>query len=351
MFQSSSRGDGEKERRGRTAALLTVIVAKAVVALVLMGQSAAAAEFTHEIFSYGKDLDAIEVRGDLEPGDEYKFIDATTNRSRAIVIFHSPGGNLVAGIEIGKAIRFKGFFTLVPDSNLCASACALAWLGGRVRLMSPTGRIGFHAAYSKEGGRSSVSSAGNAIVGAYLNHLGLSTPAIVYITSAPPDEVTWLSFAEARRVGIDVKEMSVVVDSGPAASSSAEPNAEREGVVDVVGKETLTMIEANNRPNAEALAYLRTKYADNVNYFGNVLPKGTVLNAKAAFFSKWPGRKYFVRGGSVRVACSTQTKCRAEFSASRELSGAMLKSTDSGTFVYDWTIQDGNWLVDAEFKR
>jgi hypothetical protein len=183
-----------------------------LVALASMCQAVAAAEFT--IFPYAKGLDAIEVRGDLVVGDEGKFVDAAINSASAVVIFHSPGGNLVAGIEIGKAIRLKGFLTLVPDSNLCASACALAWLGGRVRLMSQTGRIGFHAAYSKEKGRPSVSSAGNAIVGAYLNQLGLSTPAIVYITSAPPEEVTWLSFGDARRVGIDVKEVSVIGGSG-----------------------------------------------------------------------------------------------------------------------------------------
>jgi len=32
----------------------------------------------------------------------------------AVVVFQSPGGNLRAGIEIGRAIHLKGFATLVP---------------------------------------------------------------------------------------------------------------------------------------------------------------------------------------------------------------------------------------------
>jgi hypothetical protein len=58
---------------------------------------------------------------------------------------------LVAGIDIGKAIRLKDFETAVVSNKnsktICASACALAWLGGTRRFMSATARIGFHAAY------------------------------------------------------------------------------------------------------------------------------------------------------------------------------------------------------------
>src|SRR5205085_1307609 len=91
------------------------------------------------------------------------------------------------------------------DNTLCASACGLAWLGGRVRYMGATARIGFHAAYTSQGGQASVSSAGNAITGAYLNQLGLPMSAIVYITGAAPDDMKWLSFSDAQRYGIDVK--------------------------------------------------------------------------------------------------------------------------------------------------
>src|SRR5258707_564223 len=126
--------------------------------------------------------DLIEVSGELIHGDETKFIEVAIKSADAIVVFHSAGGNLLAGIEIGKAIRLKGFSTLAPDNMYCASACALAWLAGRVRFMTDTARVGFHAVYTSEDGGTRISSAGNAITGAYLNQLGLPTSAIIYVT-------------------------------------------------------------------------------------------------------------------------------------------------------------------------
>ena len=51
------------------------------------------------------------------------------------IVFNSDGGNLLAGIEIGKTIRLKSFATAVLDGLRCASACAFAWLGGSPRFM------------------------------------------------------------------------------------------------------------------------------------------------------------------------------------------------------------------------
>lgn len=62
-------------------------------------------------------------------------------------MFNSEGGNLMAGLEIGRAIRLKGFDTLVPDKMYCASACALAWLGGKTRWAGPGDHSTFHAAW------------------------------------------------------------------------------------------------------------------------------------------------------------------------------------------------------------
>lgn len=89
----------------------------------------------------------------------------------------------------GQAIHLKGFATLVPDGVQCASACALAWLGGIPRLMGETAKVGFHAVYTSNGGQPAISSAGNALVGAYLNQLGLPTSAVLYITSPPPQGI------------------------------------------------------------------------------------------------------------------------------------------------------------------
>ena len=75
------------------------------------------------------------VNGTFLPDDNKRFIQQTIGLDKAIIVFNSLGGNLLAGIEIGKAIRLKDFATYVAQDSYCASACALAWLGGTKRFM------------------------------------------------------------------------------------------------------------------------------------------------------------------------------------------------------------------------
>jgi hypothetical protein len=147
----------------------------------------------------------ISVSGGLVAGDQSRFVQSAGTVADAIVVFDSPGGNLLAGIEIGEVIHFKHFRTLVPNGNACASACALAWLGGANRLIGATGRVGFHKPYTRDSGVVLASPFGNALVRAYLNELGLSAAAIQYITETPPEKMKWLGFLEARNVGIEVR--------------------------------------------------------------------------------------------------------------------------------------------------
>jgi hypothetical protein len=141
----------------------------------------------------------IIIGGELLPGDGDIFRERTSGISKAIVMFWSAGGDLMAGIEIGEAVREKGFETFVTDR--CASACALAWLGGITRSMTPDALIGFHAASDSLG---KVTGVGNAVLGAYLNKIGLRYDAVEYITSASPQTVTWLTMPEAKQHGIEV---------------------------------------------------------------------------------------------------------------------------------------------------
>ncbi|MSP05150.1 MAG: hypothetical protein EXR05_07905 [Acetobacteraceae bacterium] len=58
----------------------------------------------------------------------------------------SDGGRLIAGLEIGTAIRDRQLTTIVQDFARCASSCALAWLGATRRYMAASARTGFHPA-------------------------------------------------------------------------------------------------------------------------------------------------------------------------------------------------------------
>jgi hypothetical protein len=178
------------------------------------------------------DTAMITLSGQMEESDGEQFRAAVAIYPKAIVAFQSPGGSLNAGIEIGTQIRLRNYMTLVPAGVQCASACALAWLGGTKRLMEPGALIGFHAASRQENGQTIETGVGNALLGAYLNKLGLPDRAVVFITQAHPDDITWLTLADAEREGIDVSLFTnpdaaavptAVSPPAPAAPSPAAP--------------------------------------------------------------------------------------------------------------------------------
>ncbi len=177
-----------------------------------------AAEIRHESGSEGVDL--ISVSGTFTGGDDATFRKLAAASDRAVVVLNSGGGNLHVGLEIGRAIRLRRFATAVPPDALCASACALTWLAGSPRLLDAESKLGFHAAYRLVNGKASESGAANALVGAYLNQLGLSDKAVVYVTSAPPEGVEWLTEQTAASVGIGYDSIAV---KAPRVSETTKP--------------------------------------------------------------------------------------------------------------------------------
>jgi hypothetical protein len=70
----------------------------------------------------------IVISGELQPGDEQKFAQIAVQYHDAVVKLDSPGGRVLVGIDIGRAIRLKGFSTLADEDAICASACGYAYL-------------------------------------------------------------------------------------------------------------------------------------------------------------------------------------------------------------------------------
>jgi hypothetical protein len=146
------------------------------------------------------------IDGTIQIGDDVKFEEVIkkNNVNAAMVALKSTGGKLLAGLAIGRSIHEKGYTTIVPGGVTCTSMCAVIWLAGSIRQVESTSRIGFHVAYTvdKKGNIVGESGAANAIVGAYYAHLGLSDLAVMYLTSAGPKELRWLSKADARKYDI-----------------------------------------------------------------------------------------------------------------------------------------------------
>jgi hypothetical protein len=177
----------------------------------------------------------VTVDGTLTPDDGNQFRAKTSALTKAKVVLHSDGGSVIAGIAIGEAIRSKGFHSVVVER--CASACALAWLGGTPRSMTSGAQIGFHAASDSRTGEEW--GAANALVGAYLNKIGLPYAAVFYITKAAPTSMSWLNFSEAKQKGINV----TWVDK----STILEESNEKRGVTYDDHPEVISETEAQKR--------------------------------------------------------------------------------------------------------
>ena len=63
------------------------------------------------------------------------------------VVMNSTGGFLQDGYKLGRTLRESGAKVVIDDSSVCASSCAVAFLGGVNRVVSETGKIMFHAPY------------------------------------------------------------------------------------------------------------------------------------------------------------------------------------------------------------
>jgi len=197
----------------------SVKVAVVAATISLSHESLAATITVHEPDASGRVF--VDVIGELNIGDEKAFEQKTANRRNVIVTLISPGGNPWPAIEMGRSIRRHAMTTFVPGNRMCASACALIWLAGKPRTLESNARVGFHAAYNGNTGQESGS--GNAVIGAYLNELGLSTNAIVGMTSKGRTQMAWLH-EHAREWGLTVETLqpprTIPVPAQPAVEAS-----------------------------------------------------------------------------------------------------------------------------------
>lgn len=179
----------------------------------------------------------ITVRGELDLNDAIEFMRKANSVKDAVVVLRSPGGNVMAGLQIGRTVRQRGFLTVIPALTNCSSACALAWLGGAPRFMGEDSLIGFHAAYFEKGGRPRISATANAVIADYLRELRLSERAISYMTSSPPEKFTWLTMSTARDLGIEAGayEHGMVFSTIDRIETGSTSTIKQLGSVDLLG--------------------------------------------------------------------------------------------------------------------
>jgi len=274
----------------------------------------------------------VVIEGDLDLADIETFRAKTEwlPAARTTVEFRSKGGRLLAGLRIGGLIRTKKFATVVPDGAQCASACALAWLGGTRRFVGEHSSVGFHAAFTIKAGGPIESGAGNAILGAYLNQLGLSEKAILYIARAGPTSMQWMSMEEAAEYGIAVAPLPRSNTSGPVEYPEGSPERR---AIDFV----LLLAERWSGPDAGIVPFLGGLYTSKVLYYGKPTPRQEVLLSKRHFADRWTQRTYNIRPGSLAATCAGET-CRVKGTMSWKLHDAKTATTSRGVASFEYSI-------------
>lgn len=181
-------------------------------AIAALGMPAKAATIQYD---FENDIQWINVTGEITAGDFESFKrQAAKANGKVTVFFNSPGGNLIEALQIGEFIRLRGWLTLAAN---CFSACSLSWLSGSPRMIvAGESQIGFHAASVNGQERGT----GNALIGAYMNRIGLGYDAIAWATTASPTDMSILTPEKAKELGIDV---TVISKNKQANSQPAAP--------------------------------------------------------------------------------------------------------------------------------
>lgn len=157
----------------------------------------------------------IFLSGDIEADTPYRLREALKGVKDhwVSVVLDSPGGNLMAGMEIGRILRSRKATITVgskaepykPKAGMCLSACSLAFLGGTYRYMAPGSVYGVHRASSIVGPRPTDLDSGqivSAAIGAYIREMDVE-PALLDLTvKAGKDGMYMLSAAELKSLRV-----------------------------------------------------------------------------------------------------------------------------------------------------
>jgi hypothetical protein len=189
------------------------------------------------------------------------------------------------------------------------------WLAGEPRFISPSSKVGFHAAFRADDGQESGQA--NALIGAYLSKLGLSYDAIAYMTDAPPDDMRWLTPADAAKYHITYSlirppsaEPRPFTPEGAPYRPPAQTPPSAAPPPSTAEQQASRLVQAyyaywsQGGTNVENLTQY---YAEMVSFYGNIISRERVMNEKRIFSIRWPVRHYTIN--SIYAQCDVDGTC------------------------------------------
>jgi hypothetical protein len=147
---------------------------------------------------------------------EFAHRAALADGLRAVVLIDSPGGNVVASMELGAAFRQLRLSAIVagfaqsggqlgPTAGQCVSACVYALMGAVRRVVPPASRIALHRMsieMADGGARRFADSRLVGVVARYAQRMGVNPRIVWAAESMAPDHVRVLTPRELRGWGL-----------------------------------------------------------------------------------------------------------------------------------------------------
>jgi len=200
------------------------LLGAALTALTLgaFAQPAGALEISKHA-SDSAEVNAILLKGGVEDGDTFDlkvYISKLPKKATVIVYLNSPGGNLREGMRLGRFFFDNKIETAVETKTACASACALAFLGGRDdagkphRTKASNSGLGFHS-FSRDFDNKNYSADDLKIVvqqtqtqvflvAEYLKSIGADLDVVRLMLKAQANQMNYISNDEALSLNIRV---------------------------------------------------------------------------------------------------------------------------------------------------
>jgi len=165
-------------------------------------------------------LTAVMATGKIRQGDVkrlHHFVSRQAKKRQTAIYLKSSGGSLVEGIRLGEYFRANRIKTIVEGNEICASACALAFLGGtdsngnRWMSSTTTSRLGFHAFRNADGSNYDDTDYVQQTVSLVLEYgLVVDAPMEIFVRNfqTPSHSIYWFTTAELLGLGIKVWDMT-----------------------------------------------------------------------------------------------------------------------------------------------
>lgn len=192
------------------------------VLVSLMGWSSGslqALDFRRHPDADSNKLNAILATGEVRAGDADRLLNylrTLPKKQNTAIYLSSPGGNLYEGMRLGRLFRRERIKTVIEGGEMCASACALAFLGGRDRQgrrwmsSTTTSQLGFHA--FRNGNGSMAGTDDTQLIVSHVLQYGRDVAAPIDILIAnfgtPSSEMYWFRRNELLYLGIKIWDMT-----------------------------------------------------------------------------------------------------------------------------------------------